>query len=454
MIKNDFCKYTVSNRWILRNDMNFHSTFSLFNIDRRILMNLSPSLYCVVKMLYYHSLSMNDIIDYLARHDIPFNKEELFDVVKEHNVNDLFVESNHPFHFVENEYQKNLIESIVPVSSSPIDVEMHFTHNCNLKCKHCFQESDPHSDTKKHLSAKQWIDIFKQFEQLKMHTIIISGGEPLFYSGFEEVMREVVNYRLSFVFLTNAMLVTPDNIDIFKKKNVQLTISLDGHNADTHELLRGRNTFEKLDGILDFLLDNEVKINIAHTLHKKNYTHLETFIDYLINKGIRSLSIGLIKPSGRAIVNDELLLSKEEERDLYVKIIEMDIAYREKIILNFPDLSFVDKAPDYGDNDYVYCSAGTKRIAISSDGLLYPCIHAFGLSGMEIGDLKKDGILDLWTKNELWEKYRGGITIDQIKICCSCKFRNACALRNCRLDNYTIEDGLYAKPKNCFIDKL
>ncbi|MCM1614951.1 radical SAM/SPASM domain-containing protein [Phocaeicola massiliensis] len=454
MIKNFSQKYTVSNRWILRNDPNYHTPYTLFNVDRRIIINISAALFYIIKMLYYNALSMNEITSYLNSKSITFNPENLIKIEKEHNAYDLFIESTKPYHSIESQNSTELTNTLVPVTATPMDVEMHFTHNCNLKCKHCFQESDSHSDKKALLQPEKWIEIFKQFENLNMYTIIISGGEPLYYKGFEKVMREVINYRLNYIIFTNGMLITPSNINIFKHDNIQLTISLDGHNAEFHEILRGKNTFDKLNDKLDLLIKNNVNINIAHTLNKKNYLFLEELINYLIKKGIKNLSIGIIEPTGRAAINRELLLNKEEEKDAYNLIKAMDQKYAGKISLNFPNLSFIENASDYGNDNYVFCSAGTKRIAISSDGILYPCIYAFNFKNLAIGNLKKDTIYDLWIKDDLWQKYRGGITISQIKTCCTCQHRNACALRNCRLNNYTPENGLYAKPKNCLIDKL
>ena len=134
----------------------------------------------------------------------------------------------------------------VPVTSTPVDVELHLTHNCNLACKHCFQSSGYKSDKNIHLSVNNWISIFKQFENLNMHNIIISGGEPLCYEHFYDLMSHVINYRLNFVIMTNGMLINSSLLPLFKRKNIQLTISVDGHNAILHNLLRGEGSFERL----------------------------------------------------------------------------------------------------------------------------------------------------------------------------------------------------------------
>lgn len=57
-------------------------------------------------------------------------------------------------------------------------------------------------------------------------------------------------------------------------------------------------------------------------------------------------------------------------------------------------------------------------------------------------------------KNKLWNKFRGGLTIDMIETCNSCRLQNNCSLRNCRLKPYFQEGNLYSKPNDCLMDKF
>lgn len=49
---------------------------------------------------------------------------------------------------------------------------------------------------------------------------------------------------------------------------------------------------------------------------------------------------------------------------------------------------------------------------------------------------------------------RGGIKLSQIEGCANCKLNSACSMRNCRIKSYTVENGIFAKPHNCLIDKM
>lgn len=455
MIKDNITKYTVSSKWILRKDNHYHTKYTLYNVESRIIMNISPALYYIIKILYYNSLSMCELSNYLNKNGIAFDFSLLNDIMIKHNAKDLFVESNVSLHKPQYDYNQKINQNeLVPISTTPFDVELHFTHSCNLCCTHCFQNSSRNSDKSIHLNPEKWIEIFMQFEELNMHNVIISGGEPMFYEGFEKVMTRAVNLRLSYVILTNGMLITSQNIHLFKHKNVQLTISVDGHTSEIHEKIRGKNTFDKLDKILDLLVDNNININIAHTVNKINQSYIEDFIQYIKSKRIRSISFGIIEPTGRANLNKMLLLMKNEEKMVYEKFCFLEKKYQNELSINFPNLSYVQDAPDYSSNNIIYCSAGTKRIAINSAGELYPCIKAFSYDELKIGDLKNTNIIDLWLDSAKWTNYRGAISIDQVFQCCSCVLKNSCALRNCRLGSYSKEFGLFGKPYNCLIDKL
>lgn len=103
-----------------------------------------------------------------------------------------------------------------------MDVELLLTHNCNLKCKHCFQSSELHSDKRTHLSTHEWEKIFTELEKANIYNVIISGGEPMMYPHFEQLLRKVTDLRMSFSILTNGMLISEKNLDIFKKKKMYL----------------------------------------------------------------------------------------------------------------------------------------------------------------------------------------------------------------------------------------
>ena len=444
--------YTISNKWIMRHDAFYGDTYALYNIETRKLARLTAPLYMLLHLFYTKAMSYKDIKDNLAEKGIFLKWDNVSQIEKEFGFEKLFIQSDISYHPMS---QISKIQSVeVPLTSTPMDVELLLTHNCNLRCKHCFQSSELHSDRRKHLSLSEWEKVFMELEKANIYNVIISGGEPMMYPNFEELLRKVTNFRMSFSILTNGMLITEKNLDIFKKKNVAVTISLDGCTAEQHEFLRGKNTFNHLVHSIDLMVNNGVKLNVAHVVNAQNKEHLDELVCFLVDKGVRYLSINLVEPEGRASSNKFLHLTSEEEIQIRHKILQLQTAYSGKITIDFPNLSYKENMEGYSSEEIVFCSAGTKRVAISSDGCVYPCVYAFNLPFLKMGDLKKETLQSIWEKKDVWRLMRGGISISQIDTCKSCKLQKVCSMRNCRIKSYSLNSGLYAKPNNCLIDKV
>ena len=445
--------YTISNKWIMRHDEYYGNSYALYNIETRKLARLTASLYTLLHLFYTNARAYEDVKNSLAEQGVHLKWDNVSQIEKEFGFKQLFVQSKISYHSTNRFSNIHAIEQI-PITSSPMDVELLLTHNCNLKCKHCFQSSELHSDKRTHLSTHEWEKIFIELEKANIYNVIISGGEPMMYPHFEQLLRKVTDLRMSFSILTNGMLISEKNLDIFKKKNVSVTISLDGCTAEQHEFLRGKNTFEHIVRTIDLMVKNGVNLNIAHVVNAHNKEHLEELILFLINKGVHHLSINLVEPEGRAFSNDFLLLSPKEESLMRKKITQLQTNYSDRITIDFPNLSYKENIDGYSKDEKVFCAAGTKRVAISSDGCVYPCVYAFNLPFLKIGDLKTETLQDIWEKESAWQLMRGGITISQIDTCNSCKLHSFCSMRNCRIKSYSQKLGLFAKPDNCLIDKV
>lgn len=442
----------ISDRHVLRADPGYNQ-YCLYNIDTRKLIMLTPALFIVLKLLFTNAMSFDDVSSYLKKNGIELPYKTIGDFITGCSLEGVFTKQKSSLSKTPNIMGKDL-GCPVPVTSTPMDIELHFTHNCNLRCKHCFQSSESDSNKSSLLSFDEWDNIFAQFEESNVLSVIISGGEPLMYPDSARLLRKISGYKLSLTILTNGLLINKKNLDVFCKPNVSTTISLDGESEITHEYLRGKNTFHKTVGAIKLLLQNGAKLNIAHTLHRYNFRNLENFIIFLIGLGIPNLSIGFVEPEGRAAINNDMLLCKEEEKEIYEEIQLLSEKYKNSIKIDFPNLSYKRNVENFSNSTSIYCAAGTKRLAVRSDGTVYPCVYAFGNEELEIGSLKLRNLQDLWNDSIKWKNYRGKIMLYQIETCSTCDLNQHCALRNCRTKYFTKEKGLFAEPYNCLKDKI
>ncbi len=443
---------TISPRWILRNDLNYNNQHCLYNIDNENLTYINEGLYQIIRCFYYNSLSYKALKTELAKHGIVLPFANPSDLEGEFGLEKLFIESSIPLHSPSDIQQIGDVYT-VPVCSTPMNIELHLTHNCNLKCLHCFQSSTSHSNHGTLLSPDTWDNIFSQMEDAKVLSVVISGGEPFMYPDADNLLRKLARKRISIAILTNGLRINENNIDIFKNKNVSATISLDGHTAETHELLRGKNTFIPTIRTIRLLKQNNAKFAIAHTLHSRNYLHFKEFVKFMISEGVTAMSVSFVEPEGRAAINKPLILNKSIEHNMRKILRQIADEYSTSIKIDFPDLSAKQELSGFSNEEKVFCAAGTKRMAISSNGKTYPCLYAFGIPELETGDLTTDSLIDIWqSSHSSWNSVRGNTNLHDIETCGTCKLNTSCALRNCRIKYYHKNGNMLSKPDNCMID--
>lgn len=135
-------------------------------------------------------------------------------------------------------------------SHSPtLSVQLDITNACNLRCDHCYL---PHHRNHGALSFAQWVQVLEQFDKLRrtlrmQPSVTLCGGEPLsapFLTDLLVTIRERLgNCDLSVQ--TNGTLLTERLVRSFRDLDVSIQISIDGPNADTHDRIRGIESFAK-----------------------------------------------------------------------------------------------------------------------------------------------------------------------------------------------------------------
>jgi len=164
-----------------------------------------------------------------------------------------------------------------------------------------------------------------------------------------------------------------------------------------------------------------------------------------------SINFVLIDAIGRAMEAHDYLFSSTEKKLItstikgisYKYEKQINIAYLDPSIPNYSDLYLSDS------KDKIYCTAGTTRIYIRSDGCVFPCAYALGSNDFCGGNIRNENIEDIWLNN-IWGTFRGLISLDDLPHCRLCKYSRVCTLKICRLRSYVINEDLYGVPPNCY----
>lgn len=442
-------RYTLSDRWIVRSDPSFHTQYSAFNIDGGDKYKISGTIFIILKLLENNCLTIEQVCNYLREKGIELQAAEIINLLKKDlGTSDILTKSENVLSPRVTKRHQTFIKSDVPVASTPYEAEVHFTNACNLKCRHCVYDSGLKISNQ--LEADSWFKIFDQFESLETFRVIISGGEPLVYPGAKSIIRYLTSKRIRIELLTNGTLIDESLAVILSSPNFSTTVSLDGADSETNDLLRGQGCFDRVVKGLKFLSQAGACFHIATTVHKRNIHQLKDLVEIAIELGAKSINFILLDPLGRAKHQNDLLLEPSEISNISHAAKRLTSAYGDSIYVGYLDPSI----PEYKDldttkgNSKIFCTAGTTRIAIRSDGIVFPCVYAFHDDKFAMGSTRLQNIEDIWI-SESWKLFRGSIELQNLNECKNCSLSEACTLKICRLRAYYNEGDFFGKPPGC-----
>lgn len=154
---------------------------------------------------------------------------------------------------------------------------------CNMNCKMCYIRISKEQMDKqgKLLTVQQWIDIAEQAKNAGLLYLLITGGEPLTYPGFEELYSEVCQMGIVPALNTNGTLLNEHFADVLAKNRPQkVNISLYGASDETYRKLCGnpKGLTQVLQGIR-LLKERGIPVKLNSSMTSYNYEDLERMKD-------------------------------------------------------------------------------------------------------------------------------------------------------------------------------
>ncbi len=178
-------------------------------------------------------------------------------------------------------------------------VSVVLTARCNMSCAYCYQ--DRRSGRRMSWRTLQGaVDLLLRSRQTEV-TLRFYGGEPLLEF---PLLQQAIEYareacppgkRLRFGISTNGLLLDDARADFLAHHRVETQLSFDG--ASEAQDRRRPGSFPALDGLLDRLRERHPTffakdLGVHLTLTGANLTSLARSIEYLVDKGVRTLSVG------------------------------------------------------------------------------------------------------------------------------------------------------------------
>ncbi|MCR5665236.1 MAG: radical SAM protein [Eubacterium sp.] len=153
----------------------------------------------------------------------------------------------------------------------PISTTFELLATCNMRCKMCYivHQKVKEGEIK---SVEFWDTLCDEMIEEGLLFLLVTGGEPLTYPGFRELMERLSKKPIHIALNTNATLIDDEMADFIAKiYPYQVNISIYGASDKTYENLCGLpGGFTLVKNAVNRLLDRGLKIELHTTLVPDN----------------------------------------------------------------------------------------------------------------------------------------------------------------------------------------
>lgn len=324
------------------------------------------------------------------------------------------------------------------VFSSPIEVNFHLTHTCNLRCVHCYLNAGDQSE--RELTSEEMNIVLDRLIDMKTFKIYLTGGEPMLRTDFFDIIKKL-HRKMWMTLSTNGTLINEYNVEEVTKYIKEFAISIDGATAETHDQFRRfKGSFYKVIKAIKYINNTGDKnvVFIRTTLGKHNVNEIDDVIDMAISLNVRGIRFSTLYPKGRAIEHKHLFFDNYEIKNVITRILDRKkkLGVKNNIVILFDD-SLQIPLKLFGLNDTgeelvtmkENCGAGNYMFSIMPNGDIFPCEFFQESSEFLVGNALRDDMTKLWKESKILNDVRNGI--ESPGMCKSCKFEEKCLTIRC-----------------------
>ncbi|MBP7088156.1 MAG: radical SAM protein [Candidatus Omnitrophica bacterium] len=326
----------------------------------------------------------------------------------------------------------------------PLAFKLYLTLKCNLRCKMCmFWGEKGICNTKNDIESYEELDygvIKDLFQQVGSYHpfFILSGGEPLLHSHFEDIADLLKNKRYFAYICTNGMLLDKFRKVISNNPYLVLAISLDGL-REINDFLRGKGVFDKVISNIKMLksIKKPPYIGIQFTLQTENVGILYDTCKEVVRLGVDWV-----------LINLRWCLTEDQGQE-YEKIIKRQFNVHPKSHLGFITPYHIDKdkfleqcrkirkekwpiqissylkKPEdihtYLDSPQInsynsFCYKQWLRMDVMPNADVTPCIQ---YPDLKMGNLKEEKLNEIWNSSK-FKEFRHFIKERLLPVCSRC----------------------------------
>jgi radical SAM protein with 4Fe4S-binding SPASM domain len=337
----------------------------------------------------------------------------------------------------------------------PLFAVWSFTNRCNLKCQHCYQDSE-HAPLADELTLDEKLALMDQMGQASMPMIAFSGGEPTIHPDLLPVIRRAKEYGMHVSIATNGTAITESFAAELADAGARyIEISLDSVDPARHDAFRGvPGMWDKaIAGARAVAATEGLRLGIATCVHQGNIDELEAMIEFAEHDlGASCFAHFNFIPVGRGLnmIADDITPAQREKM-LAILQAKME-AGGMGVISTAPQLGRVCLAGALGDEGQMTCShagsgsgikarvvakylggcgAGRTYVCVEPNGDVTPCVY---LPHRIMGNVREKSLAEIFQQSVFWDVLNDRDR--RLHHCGVCEFKAYCGGCRARADAY------------------
>lgn len=311
----------------------------------------------------------------------------------------------------------------------PLSFDLEVTARCNNDCRHCYINL-PAGDREaksRELSREEILKLAREAVSMGAMWCLLTGGEPLLREDFFEIFLGLKRLGLLVSVFTNACLVTPRHVELFKKYPPRdLEVTVYGATRETYEAVTRRpGSFAAFRQGLELLLKAGLKVRLKAMALKANLHELPEIArfcrgrtsDYFRFDPLLHLRFDQ-NPSRNEEIKGQRLSPEE------IVAIEQADPERAAALQKRCDQLTSPSCADAGCDHLFHCGAGLSSFNVSYDGIFRLCSSLWHPEC--VYDLRRGNLPEAW--ETVAPRVREMRSQDQefLAKCHACPFINFC----------------------------
>jgi len=319
-----------------------------------------------------------------------------------------------------------------------LSIELEFTRKCNLRCIYCYSHGGiPREDE---LSTQELKSVISQAQDLGAKKIILlGGGEPLLYKGFEDIVLYTHSLGLQQVLFTNGTVINKKTARFLLRRGVSVIIKQNSFRKDVQDRLAAvRGAFDNIQHGIKILMDAGYSnggpfLGIQTVICRQNFEELPSMWKWARENSIVPY-FEILTLQGRAKENRGLNVSLSEMKTLFEYLEHIDKERYGLIWRSHPVIAAFS------------CKRHLYSCLINSQGHVQPCT---GID-ISVGNIRNEPLRKILDNSEVIKKLRN-VYKNLEGRCNDCKYSDECY--GCRGNAYQMTGNYLASDPTCWRHK-